>query len=182
MHTTTPTPPRRGNPLRIAVWGSAAALLLLPAVAMQFTREVAWDAADFMLMGALLTGACAAYELATRLSSSTAYRAAAGLAVLNALLLVWINLAVGFIGDEGSRANLMYAGVLAVAGIGAALARLRAAGLSVAMLFTALAQAVVAAVAWSGGYTDSALLTLAFALPWIAAAGLFWFAAQRRAR
>jgi len=36
---------RRGNRWRIAIWGSAAFLLLLPLVAMQFTGEVVWDTA-----------------------------------------------------------------------------------------------------------------------------------------
>ena len=40
--------------LRIAGWGFAAILLLLPAIAMQFTSEVDWDARDFIVMGALI--------------------------------------------------------------------------------------------------------------------------------
>ena len=40
----------RGNGLRAAVWGGAAGGLLLPAVAMRYTREVQWDGVDFATM------------------------------------------------------------------------------------------------------------------------------------
>ena len=43
---------RRGlNPWRIIGWGTVAALLLAPLVAMQFTSEVDWDETDFIAMG-----------------------------------------------------------------------------------------------------------------------------------
>src|SRR3569623_2014811 len=44
------------NPWRLAGWGAVAALLLLPAVAMQFPRDVAWTANDFAF-GAVLAQA-----------------------------------------------------------------------------------------------------------------------------
>ena len=80
---------------RIAMWGGAALLLLLPLVAMQFTDEVAWSPADFLIFGAMLVAACGAYELAVRMTSRTAYRAAAGLTIAAAFLLLWAQLAVG---------------------------------------------------------------------------------------
>src|SRR5262245_33253190 len=92
---------RHGNPWRIAVWGAAACLLLLPLVAMQFKGTgVDWSGTDFLVMGVLLAAACTGYEVGTRLSSSTLYRAAFGAAVLGGFLLVWIDLAVGIIGDN----------------------------------------------------------------------------------
>ncbi|MDB5696794.1 MAG: hypothetical protein JWN21_2337, partial [Sphingomonas bacterium] len=36
------------------VWGGVATLLLIPAIAMQFTAEVNWTASDFVVMGVLL--------------------------------------------------------------------------------------------------------------------------------
>ena len=42
----------------MAVWGGVVlVLLLVPLVAMQFTREVRWGLADFIVAGALLFGA-----------------------------------------------------------------------------------------------------------------------------
>jgi hypothetical protein len=135
----------------MAGWGLLALLLLLPLVAMQFTDEVNWDAADFLVMGVLLASVGLAFELAARMSGDAAYRAAAGLAIVAAFLLIWVNLAVGIIGAEDNPANLMYAGVLAVGGIGALVARLRPAGMARAMFATAAAVALVALIALVAG-------------------------------
>lgn len=79
------------------MWGGAAILLLAPAVAMQFTREVAWGPADFAIFAAMLVTACGAYELVVRTTSRTAYRAAAGVAIAAGFLLLWAQLAVGLV-------------------------------------------------------------------------------------
>ncbi|MGB5332427.1 MAG: hypothetical protein WBM80_04545 [Woeseiaceae bacterium] len=42
----------------------------------------------------------------------TLYRSAFGLALAAAFILVWMNLAVGIIGDSDNLYNLMYVGVL----------------------------------------------------------------------
>jgi len=84
-------------------------------------------------------------------NTKTAYRAAVGLAVATALLLVWVNGAVGIIGSEDNPANLMYGGVLAVGIIGALIARFQPHGMARALFATALAQALVAVIALVGG-------------------------------
>lgn len=87
---------RRGlNGWRIAGWGAVAAILLAPAVAMQFTNEVAWTASDFLFAGLLLVGAGALVELAVWKARSTPVRIALVLGVLAAVALVWIEGAVG---------------------------------------------------------------------------------------
>lgn len=142
---------RRGSRWRIAVWGTAALILLLPLVAMQFTDEVNWDLADFAIFGAMLVGACGTYELAARVTRNTAYRAAVGVALAAAFILVWVNGAVGIIGTERDDANLMYGGVLAVGIIGAIIARFQPYGMARALFATALAQALVAVIALIAG-------------------------------
>src|SRR4030066_762752 len=74
---------------------AAAFILLLPLLAMQITDEVVWDLADFAVAGALLVGTGLLYELAARQTGNIAYRSAVGVAVVTALILVWMNLAVG---------------------------------------------------------------------------------------
>ena len=138
---------RRGSRWRIAAWSAVALILLLPLVAMQFTDEVVWDVADFAIFGALLVGVGVTYELATRMTGDTAYRAAVGVALAAAFLLVWVNGAVGIIGSEDNDANLMYFGVLAVGVIGVIIARFQPRGMARALFATALAQASVALVA-----------------------------------
>ena len=136
---------RNRNIFRIAV--ATAFLLSIPLVAMQFTKEVTWSPFDFVVAGGLLFGAGLAYELVSRRARNTVYRFAVGIAVVTSLLLVWINLAVGFIGSEDNPANLLYGGVLAVGFVGAILARLRPRGMSHALFAMALVQALVPVIA-----------------------------------
>jgi hypothetical protein len=124
-----------------------ALLLLIPLVAMQFTSEVVWTLSDFVIAGALLFGTGLTYLLVARLGNNGAYRLAVGVAVMAGLLLIWINLAVGFIGSEDNPANLLYGGVLAVVAIGAITARFRPQGMAYAMFAAALAQFVVPLIA-----------------------------------
>jgi hypothetical protein len=168
--------PRRGSPWRIARWSAAALLLLVPLAAMRFTAEVNWSAADFILAGSLLFGACGAYELAAGRMDGAAYRAGAAVAIVAALSLIWINLAVGIIGSEDNPANLMYAGVLAVGVVGAVGARFRPQGMARALVATALAQAavaIIALVAGLGSTGPSLLLGGVFAALWLISAWLF---------
>jgi hypothetical protein len=87
---------RTQNLLRIAL--VTACVLLVPLVAMQFTDEVAWGAADFVAAGTLLFGVGLAYELLVRRTSDARRRIAAGAAVVGTFLLIWVELAVGLLG------------------------------------------------------------------------------------
>jgi hypothetical protein len=171
---------RRGNRWRIAIWGSAALLLLLPLVAMQFTNEMNWDETDFIVFGAMLLAACGTYELAARMMGNRAYRAAVGVAVAAAFILVWMNLAVGIIGDEDNPANLMFGGVLAVGIIGAVIARFQPQGMARALMTTALAQALVGVIALAMGSVEAFVLTAFFAALWLTSAWLFRKAAREQ--
>jgi len=164
---------RRGNRWRIAIWGGAALLLLLPLVAMQFTHEVNWGVGDFIGFGAMLLAACGTCELAARMTRNSAYRIAVGVAVAAAFILVWMNLAVGIIGDEGDPANLMFGGVLAVGIIGAVIARFQPQGMARALITTALAQALVGMIALAMGSVEGFVLTGFFAALWLTSARLF---------
>jgi hypothetical protein len=82
----------RGSRWRIAACATAALILLLPLFAMQVTNEVAWDLADFAFAGALIVGVGVAYELTVRMTGNTAYRAAVGVALAAAFILIWMNL------------------------------------------------------------------------------------------
>jgi hypothetical protein len=165
----------------MAVWGGAALLMLLPLVAMQFTKEVAWRPFDFIVAGFMLLAACGTCELGARMSSSTAYRAAIGIAVGAGFLLVWINLAVGIIGTEDDPANLMFGGVLMVGAAGAFVARFKPQGMARALVATAVAQALVALIALVAGLgLEAAALSAFFTALWLASAGLFRRAAREQ--
>lgn len=74
-----------------------SSILMVPLVATQFTDEVAWDLFDYTVAGALLGGAGLAYELAVAKSGNRAYKTTIAITVAIAVLLVWINLAVGIL-------------------------------------------------------------------------------------
>lgn len=171
---------RQDAVLRGLAWGGAACLLLAPALAMWRGAEgVDWNGGDFLLMGVLLGGACGLFELGLRLDPRWPYRAGFWLAVLAGFLTVWTNLAVGMLGDEGDPANLMFAGVLAIAAVGGLMARGRAAGMAKAMVAASAAQLLAATVAIPLGFQAlETALTAAFALPWLMAGLLFQFAAR----
>ena len=167
--------------LRKIFWGAAAILLLLPLVAMQFTDEVDWTGVDFAVFGVMLATTGAGIELTLRVTDRAAYRAGACIALAAAFVLVWVNGAVGIIGNENNPANLMYGGVLAVAVLGAMVARFRPPGLARAMVAAAIAQVLVLAVAlfavpgaegpqWP---LDAIFLTAFFVALWLVAAWLF---------
>lgn len=178
---------RRGNRWRIAAWAAVALVLLLPLVAMQVTEEVVWDVADFALAGALLVGTGLTFELAVRRTDNTTYRAAVGVALVAAFILIWVNVAVGVIGAAGDDANLMYVGVLAVGILGALVARFRPHGMARALFAMALAQAVVALIAMAAGLGAPAsgpmellFLNGFFIVLWVGSAWLFWRAAREQ--
>jgi len=111
---------------------------------------------------------------------SGAYKLAAGVATAASLLLVWANLAVGFIGSEDNPMNLLYGAVLAVGFIGAMVARLRPLGMMKAMLAAALTQFAVPFVALllkqpelTMGVLWVIVLNTLFAGLWVAAGLLF---------
>jgi hypothetical protein len=174
---------------RAAPWIIAALLLLMPMVAMQFTDEMNWDETDFLVFGAMLLGACGAYELAIRMTGNTAYRAAVGVAVVAAFILIWMNLAVGIIGSEDNPANLMYAGVLAVAVLGGLIVRFEPHRTAHVLVATALAQALVGVIALSAGLGSTGanwprvivVLTGFFSALWLLSAWLFRKAAREPA-
>ena len=183
MTTHTETTPFRRRAARVAV--VTAVLLAVPLVAMQFTDEVVWTLSDFVFAGVLLAGTGLAFEAARTKVTDVTYRAAVGLALAAAFLLVWANGAVGIIGSEANPANFMYAGVLAVGLAGVFVARFEARGMSRAMVAIAGAQAMVTTIAivydlgapWSGPFEIAATNGFWIAL-WLLSAGLFRRAAE----
>ncbi len=168
---------RGGNIWRMLGWGFAASLILLPAVAMQLTDEVNWDAADFVFAFILLGGTGLLLELIVRRGPNLAYRAGAGAAVANCFLLFWATGAVGVIGNEDHPANLAYIGVIFLALIGAVIAAFRPAFMVRAMALCAAASAMLSVY----GFTvdaKGAMFSLGFVAIWLLSAGLFRVAAD----
>jgi peptidoglycan/LPS O-acetylase OafA/YrhL len=86
------------NKRLIIILVTAAILLLIPFVAMQFTNEVKWTSLDFVIMGALLFGTGLICEWILRKVTKKSTRILLCVAVLGALILIWMELAVGIFG------------------------------------------------------------------------------------
>lgn len=80
---------------RVALWSMVALMLLAPAVAIRFTREMRWGAEDFLALGALLGAAGLAVEMGVRVTQRRTMVIALVLGVGALFLLVWAELAVG---------------------------------------------------------------------------------------
>ena len=174
------------NPWRVAGWGFAVALLVTPAVAMQFSTEVNWTFFDFAFAAVLIGGTGLLIELAVRRSRNWSYRGGALLALAAAFLLVWINAAVGIIGDEANPANLVFLAIIGIAVAGTIFARARPAGMVRAMGVAAAAQATTGAVVFAAGIASTEppgslgllILIETFAVLWLGSAMLFRVAAR----
>lgn len=175
--TTNEMSPTTTRTLRIVGWSLAAALLALPAVAMQFTSEVAWNGGDFIFAGVMFGIVGGLFELAARASANIAYRAAVVIAVACGFLQIWINLAVGIIGNEDNPANATYFVVVLVAISGSVVAAGRARWMVRAMAVAMGAQVLFSAVHLIDGHF-TAVIDVFFASLWYLSAHLFARAAK----
>ncbi|MBL7473359.1 hypothetical protein [Robertkochia sediminum] len=75
--------------------GGILFILLIPFVAMQFTTEVQWSSADFLVMGSLLLFLVIGLETILRLVRGKGTRTLLITTLLLVFLLVWAELAVG---------------------------------------------------------------------------------------
>ena len=87
----------------VFIWIALAtgAVLLIPFVAMQFTTEVKWDEADFIVMGSLLFGIASLFVMAAR-RAPRKRRLLIGGVFMAAFLYLWAELAVGVFTNLGS--------------------------------------------------------------------------------
>ena len=86
---------RTKNILRIVI--GTALILLVPLIAMQFSDEVDWKLGDFAIIGALLIGAGLIFELIA-IKVDAKYRPVIAAVTVAAVLLAWVELAVGIFG------------------------------------------------------------------------------------
>lgn len=140
-----------------------------------------WDFVDYAVFVSMLLGIGLIYAFVRRKSSNTTYRFATGVALATTFVLLWINGAVGIIGNENNDANLLYFGVIAVGITGALATRFRPDGMVRTMYAMAIAQFGVAVIALITGWGSTApgwprdilALTVFFVALWLLSAYLF---------
>lgn len=162
------------NGWRISGWGTLLALLMLPALAMQITREVNWTASDFVFAAILLGFVGTVVELAARFARPGAARIAYILAGFTAFFTFWSNAAVGIIGDEDSVNIFFFLMVVAAILVGM-IFRFRPHAMRWIAALLAIGQYGVGIAALSmmpGHAVEWGFLTI-FALLWLTAAWCF---------
>lgn len=173
----------RRLPWRPILWAIPVVLLVLPLV-----LRFPWTVGDF-LFAALAFGIVGTLlELVVRTSDNGFHRAGAGVAIAACFLLVWVNGAVGFFGDEDNPANLVFFGVIAFVLLGSAAARFRPGGMAWVMLAAAIVQLAIGVGGYAlrvgspgfAGLYEAVLGTAMFATLWLLSAGLLRKAARDR--
>jgi hypothetical protein len=138
-----------GGGRRRSLWKSpaliTALILLILLLGNHFVDGWNWPLRAFVLVGTLVFGTSVTYQLVTRNVDAIAYRAALGVALAAAFVLVWGNFVQA--ADDVNPAALMYFWVPLVGVISAVIARFRPDGMARALFVTALAQALVLAIA-----------------------------------
>jgi DNA-binding winged helix-turn-helix (wHTH) protein len=166
---------------RIARWLAAALVLLMPLLAMQLSEEVNWGAEDFIWLAVMLTAFGLMFEVGLTWSTSLFYRAGLVMALATGFMLIWVIMAVGMIGGEGNRLNLLYFAMLGGGALVAAQARFAPEGMARALLLLAAGQILVCGVALVAGaglvQAPNILRLIAangfFTVLWLSAAALF---------
>ncbi|MEC9251244.1 MAG: hypothetical protein VX501_11385 [Pseudomonadota bacterium] len=145
-----------------------------------------WDALDYMVALALLSASAAAYWIATRPARSVWHHLAVMIGAGGALLLLWMQLAVGLVGDGDHPINQAMGLVLVVSAIGALLSRFRASGMRTTLLVAAGTQMVLGALGFillpAMYFSDIFLVTAFFSGLWTASAFLFHLACLKELR
>ena len=77
---------------------AAELVLAVPLLAMMFSNEVNWGVADFITAGILLAGIGVAYQLIAYGVKNNSRQAAIGVVLAVAMVLAWVELAVGIFG------------------------------------------------------------------------------------
>lgn len=121
-------------------------VLMIPLVAMQFTKEVNWTFSDFAIMWVVLSIPTFLFRLLVTRPQPWTYKLGAALAVVTGFLITWVNLAVQIIGDE-NPAFVLYFVALLIGLVGVGVSRLQPAGLAKAAFATAAALFVIPVIA-----------------------------------
>ncbi|HKK24049.1 MAG TPA: hypothetical protein VJ941_00415 [Gracilimonas sp.] len=158
-------------------------LLFIPLIAMQFSQEVAWTPADFLIAGTLLFITGSSYVMITQNAKHLAYKVAIGLMLFSILFLIWSNLAVGIIGAEDNPINLWYFGVVLIGISGMLLSRFKPTGLAYTLLTMITGIAVITLTVLLRGIQSESLfeilgINLLFIILFGLAGNLFLYSAK----
>ncbi len=157
----------------------AASILLIPLIAMLFTEEVDWNLADFLIAWIMLFGTGITYKLISiKMSQSVQYKIATGLAVVGLLMIVWVNLAVGIIGNEENPVNLIFYAVHVIGIMGTFISRFEAKGMSYTAYAMAITMVIIGLITLMAGWGFTPIITAFFTVLFLISGALYKQAAE----
>lgn len=145
-----------------------------------------WVGGDYIFAFVVIAGVLSMFEYVRQRAGSGTYKVASGVALAVLFALVWINAAVGIIGED-DWPNLLYLGLVVFGLAGAAWSRLEACRMSHTLFVMALAQMAIPAIvlavspdmiAQQPGTAAAFGLNAVFAAGWVVSGLLFRHASQ----
>jgi hypothetical protein len=132
----------------------ATLLLVVPLAASRFSAGWNWSPLDYAFAWVMFAGAGIIYTLVSNSAGSRQYKIAGMIALVAVFLLIWVNGAMGIIGD--GDINLLYALVPAIIFLGSIAARFKPRGMSNVLLIAAVVQVIIPIAALVSGTQDFA--------------------------
>jgi hypothetical protein len=170
----------------------STALLVVPLTASFFVDGWLWTAFDYAFAWVIFSLVSLGLTFVASKANGMTYKAGGAVAILTAFLLIWINAAVGFIGDGDlfDSPNGLYVAVVLFGIMGAVWSRLEARRMSQALYATALALALVpvvsylvwppSVISWSPGVLPVFILNSCFVMAFVVS-GLLFASASKQA-
>ena len=87
------------NQRSILLYSLPFAILSIPFIAMQFTKEVNWTLSDFVIMGGMLFATVFAIDLVLKKFKTLKSRLVIVSVIVLLLMIVWAEMAVGIFGS-----------------------------------------------------------------------------------
>ena len=158
-------------------WGTIAVVFAIPVIAKLTVEGMLWDSHDFAVWAGMLLVAGALGEVVLRVFGSGPAVMGGLLGIATGFLLTWVNLAVGFIGNENNSINQAYFVMLAIAFAASLVVRFRPGALVLVLISCAVGQIAIVLAAMPERPFEW-VATGVFCLLWLSAAALFRKAAK----
>jgi len=158
-----------------ALWAGLVILLCIPLTASFFTDEVMWSGFDYLFATIMLGLVGVAGHAAILSPRSLFFKLGVLLMIAAIFLIVWICLAVGFIGDVTDPANLMFTALILLVLTGCVVTKLNPKKMASVMMTTAAFQfaSLIAGVAIFDAELVAILAQMILIIVWLMIASLF---------
>lgn len=166
-----------------------ALLLIIPIIGSMTVEGWNWDTFDFVFAYVVFFMTFFAIEMVVKHSKNGTFRMAVAVQVVTMLALLWINGAVGIIGNEGNVVNVWYLAIIALGFLGPLLTRMKGNAMSYVLFTMAVIQMAIPTVAAivfrpiaaePPGVIGIFFLNGFFALAWVASGLMYRNAATRK--